>query len=69
MIDHPRTEQPIRALSMRALINLRNDLKIEMEDQETSRSIRNYKKELMDATVMVIKHYKKNTIRNLHEIW
>ena len=51
------------------LLNLRNDLKIEMEDQETSRSIRNYKKELMDATVMVIKHYKKNTIRNLHEIW
>ena len=61
MIDHPRTEQPIRALSMRALINLRNDLKIEMEDQETSRSIRNYKKELMDATVMVIKHYKKSS--------
>ena len=61
MIDRPRTEQPIRALSMRALINLRNDLKIEMEDQETSRSIRNYKKELMDATVMVIKHYKKSS--------
>jgi len=61
MIDHPRTEQPIRALSMRALINLRNDLKIEMEDQETSRSIRNYKKELMDAIVMVIKHYKKSS--------
>ena len=51
------------------LLNLRNDLKIEMEDQESSRSVRNYKKELMDATVMVIKHYKKNTIRNLHEIW
>ena len=51
------------------LLNLHNDLKIEMEDQEISRSVRNYKKELMDATVMVIKHYKKNTIRNLHEIW
>ena len=50
MIDRPRTEQPIRAF-----INLRDDLKIEIEDQEISRSIRNYKKELMDATVMVIK--------------
>jgi len=49
---HSRTEQPIRAL-----INLRDDLKIEMEDQEISRSIRNYKKELMDAVVMVIKYY------------
>ena len=38
------------------LLNLRNDLKIEIEDQEISRSVRNYKKELMDATVMVIKH-------------
>ena len=40
------------------LVNLRNDLKIEMEDQEISRSIRNYKKELMDAVGLVIKHYK-----------
>ena len=38
------------------LINLRNDLKIEIEDQEISRSIKEYKKELMNATVMVIKH-------------
>ena len=37
------------------LLNLRNDLKIEIEDQKISRSVRNYKKELMDATVMVIK--------------
>jgi len=43
------------------LLNLRNDLKIEIEDQEISRSVRNYKKELMDATVMVIKHYKKSS--------
>ena len=43
-----------------ALINLRNNLKIEMEDQEASRSVRNYKKELMDAVVMVIKHYKQS---------
>ena len=42
------------------LISLRNDLKIEMKDQKVSRSVRNYKKELMDATVMVIKHYKKS---------
>ena len=42
------------------LLNLRNDLKIEIEDQKISRSVRNYKKELMDATVMVIKHYKKS---------
>ena len=41
------------------LLNLRNDLKIEIEDQNISRSIKNYKKELLDATVMVIKHYKK----------
>ena len=41
-----------------ALINLRNNLKIEMEDQEISRSIRNYKKELMNAVGLVIKHYK-----------
>ncbi len=40
------------------LINLRNDLKIEIEDQKISRSIKEYKKELMNATVMVIKHYK-----------
>ena len=40
------------------LISLRNNLKIEMEDQKISRSVRNYKKELMDAVVMVIKHYK-----------
>ena len=38
------------------LINLRNDLKIEIKDQEISRSIKEYKKELMNATVMVIKH-------------
>ena len=38
------------------LINLRNDLKIEIEDQKISRSIKEYKKELMNATVMVIKH-------------
>ena len=38
------------------LINLRNDLKIEIEDQEISRSIKEYKKEVLDATVMVIKH-------------
>ena len=42
------------------LINLRNDLKIEIEDQEISRSIKEYKKELMNATIMVIKHYKKS---------
>ena len=41
-----------------ALINLRNNLKTEIEDQEISRSIRNYKKELMESVVMVIKHYK-----------
>ena len=40
------------------LINLRNDLKIEIEDQKISRSIKEYKKELMNATVMVINHYK-----------
>ena len=38
------------------LINLRNDLKIEIEDQKISRSVKEYKKELMNATVMVIKH-------------
>ena len=38
------------------LINLRNDLKIEIKNQEISRSIKEYKKEVLDATVMVIKH-------------
>ena len=38
------------------LVNLHNDLKIEIEDQNISRSLKNYKKELMDATVMVIEH-------------
>ena len=38
------------------LLNLRNALKIEIEDQEISRSLKNYKRELMDATVMVIEH-------------
>lgn len=41
-----------------ALLNLRNDLKLEIEDRNISRSIKEYKKELMNATVMVIKHYK-----------
>ena len=43
-----------------ALINLRNNLKIEMEDQKVSRSVRNYKKELMVAVEMVKKHYKQS---------
>jgi len=40
--------------------NLLNQLLIiEMEDQQSiSRSMRNYKKELMEAMTMVIKHYK-----------
>lgn len=41
-----------------ALINLRNNLKIEMENQEVSRSVRNYKKELLVAVEMVEKYYK-----------
>ena len=41
-----------------ALVNLRNNLKIEMEDEKVSRSVRNYKKELMVAVEMVKKHYK-----------
>ena len=42
------------------LNQLHNDrLIIEMEDQQSiSRSMRNYKKELMEAMAMVIKHYK-----------
>ena len=43
-----------------ALLNLCDDLKIEMKDQEISRSIRNYKKELRDNVMMVIKHYNRN---------
>ena len=43
-----------------ALLNLCDDLKIEMKDQEISRSIRNYKKELRDNVVMVIKHFNRN---------
>ena len=43
-----------------ALLNLCDDLKIEMKDQEISRSIRNYKKELRDNIMMVIKHYNRN---------
>ena len=43
-----------------ALLNLCNDLKIEMKDQEISRSIRNYKKELRDNVMTVIKHYNRN---------
>ena len=41
-----------------ALINLRNNLKIEMENREVSRSVRNYKKELLVAVEMVEKYYK-----------
>ena len=41
-----------------ALLNLCNNLKLEIEDRNISRSIKEYKKELMNATVMVIKHYK-----------
>ena len=43
-----------------ALLNLCNDLKIEMKDQEISRSMRNYKKELRDNVMTVIKHYNRN---------
>jgi len=43
-----------------ALLNLCDDLKIEMKDQEISRSMRNYKKELRDNVVMVIKHFNRN---------
>ena len=43
-----------------ALLNLCDDLKIEMKDQEISRSIRNYKKELRDNVMTVIKHYNRN---------
>ena len=43
-----------------ALLNLCDDLKIEMKDQEISISIRNYKKELRDNVMTVIKHYNRN---------
>ena len=43
-----------------ALLNLCDDLKIEMKDQEISISMRNYKKELRDNVVMVIKHFNRN---------
>ena len=43
-----------------ALLNLCDDLKIEMKDQEISRSIRNYKRELRDNVMTVIKHYNRN---------
>ena len=43
-----------------ALLNLCDDLKIEMKNQEISRSIRNYKKELRDNVMTVIKHYNRN---------
>ena len=43
-----------------ALLNLCDDLKIEMKDQEISRSIRNYNKELRDNVMTVIKHYNRN---------
>ena len=43
-----------------ALLNLCDDLKIEMKDQEISRSIRNYKKELRDNVMTVKKHYNRN---------
>ena len=42
------------------LLNLCDDLKIEMKDQEISRSIRNYNKELRDNVMTVIKHYNRN---------
>ena len=39
-----------------ALINLRNNLKIEMENQEVSRSVRNYEEELLVAVGMIEKY-------------
>ena len=40
-----------------ALLNLCDDLKIEMKDQEISRSMRKYTEELLEAAEMVINHY------------
>ena len=39
-----------------ALLNLRNDLKLEIEDHEISRSIKNYKCNLLVAVEMIRKH-------------
>ena len=39
-----------------ALLNLRNDLKLEIEDHEISRSIKNYKCNLLVAVEMGRKH-------------
>ena len=48
---------PIEEVVCVALFDLCADLKIEIKDQETSRSMRKYKEELLEATGMVIKHY------------
>jgi len=48
---------PIDEVVCVALFDLCAALKIEMKDQETSRSMRKYKEELLEAAGMVIKHY------------
>ena len=40
-----------------SLLDLSDDLKLEIEDKETSRSIIKYNKELIDAVIMVVEYY------------
>ena len=48
---------PIDDVVCVALLDLCDALKIEMKNQEISRSMRKYKKELLEAAEIVIKHY------------
>ena len=40
-----------------SLLDLSDDLKLKIEDKETSRSIIKYNKELIDAVTMVVESY------------
>jgi hypothetical protein len=42
-----------------SLLDLCDDLKLEIEDKETSRSIIKYNKELIDAVTMIVKYVSK----------
>ena len=45
-----------------SLLNLCDDLRLEIEDKEISRSIIKYNKELINAITMIVKYYTSNSL-------
>jgi hypothetical protein len=45
-----------------SLLDLSDDLKLEIEDKETSRSIIKYNEELIDAVTIIVKYYTSHSL-------